>query len=91
MLRDSPYFSVTSTTVRSPNVTYHNSSNEMVISKQNIYYFTVEIAYASYLIFTNPIGIYVYDNQTLLDSIPEHPFCDSLVSVNSSVHNIIYY
>ncbi len=67
----------------------------MVISKQNIYYFTVEIAYASYLIFngfrsgTNAIGIYVYDNQTLLDSIPEHPFCDSLVSVNSSVHNII--
>lgn len=91
LLRDSLLiFSVPLSTVGPPNVTYHNSTNEMVIGQQNVYYFTVEVAYASFLVFggirpgISAIGIHAYDSQTLLDSIPENPFCDALVSVNTA-------
>ena len=53
----------------------HNTTSELIIGQQNIYYFTAEIY--SRDAFDGFAGLYVNDTQ--IPSIPESPFCDQVV------------
>lgn len=54
-------------------ISYLNSTNELVLGQQNVYYFNAEIVADDFLIGRNLFGL--YRNGTFMKTIPEHPFC----------------